>query len=124
MSREGFRHDHFAEGSEALERAMLARGFTAIRRVETPSSTTNEPHDSDDHSSVSGEVGISTGFRCSSPGPGIGTWGKQLAEYYFVKSPLRLTAQRRYCRGLVAAHPIVHDDIEHHESVFAKHLKL
>jgi len=125
MSREGFRPDQFAEGSEAVERALLARGFTAVRRVETPSSTTNEPHDSDDHSSVSGVVEV-IGVRCGSPGPGIGTWAN-LADYYFIKSPLRLTAQRKYCRGLVTAHLTVHDDMmdyEHRDSVFAKRLKL
>jgi len=118
MSREGFRPDQFAEGTEAVERALLTRGFTAIHRVEAPSSTVNEPHHSDDHSSVSGVVEV-IGVRCGSPGPGIGTW----ANYYFVQSPLRLTAQRKYCRGLVTAHLVVHDDMldyEHGDSVFAK----
>jgi len=118
MSREGFRPDQFAEGTEAVERALLTRGFTAIHRVEAPSSTVNEPHHSDDHSSVSGVVEV-IGVRCGSPGPGIGTW----ANYYFVQSPLRLTAQRKYCRGLVTAHLVVHDDMldyEHRDSVFAK----
>lgn len=33
-----------------------------------------------------------------------------VAGYHFSKSPLRLTPQRRYCRGLVAAHLVLNDD--------------
>jgi hypothetical protein len=53
--------------------------------------------------------------HCSSPGPGLGAWAgeeetKDIAfEYYFLCRPLRLTPQRRYCRGLVASHLILND---------------
>lgn len=54
--------------------------------------------------------------RPLSPGPGMVAWADealglqlQLQEYLFTDRPLRLTPQRRYCRGLVASHLIVCD---------------
>lgn len=69
----------------------------------------NEPLESGDHSVVVSDKGS---VRCMSPGPGVGAWtsdgltlgmGIGMGAYYFVVSPLRLTPQRRNCRGLLAS---------------------
>ncbi|KAF2270549.1 hypothetical protein CC78DRAFT_528304 [Lojkania enalia] len=75
-----------------------------------PDSLKNEPHGSDDHSSVTAfDLGS---IRCISPGPGIGAWTDDagVRKYHFLVTPLRLTPQRRYCRGLVASHLVLGDD--------------
>ncbi|KAF2806755.1 uncharacterized protein BDZ99DRAFT_84876 [Mytilinidion resinicola] len=128
MSREGFRPDYFAVGSEEMQRAILPGRRLAIGHAEsdTVTSTANEPNGTDDQSSASsGELLRIPDIRYGSPGPGIGGW-VTLADYYFVKSPLRLTAQRQYCRGLVTAHLIVHDDTtdHHHDSVFPRRVTI
>jgi hypothetical protein len=93
----------------------------------------NEPHGSDDHSSLSGEVLRRPDIRYGSPGPGMGEWVTaadyyllKQTEYYFLKQPLRLTPQSQYCRGKVTAHMIVHDEKMDHdrESVFPKRLMI
>jgi hypothetical protein len=71
-----------------------------------------EPYGSDDHSMVSSGV---RSIRSISPGPGIGAWTEDvdvdlgMNTYHFRETPLRLTPQRRYCRGLVASHLVLHD---------------
>jgi len=62
-------------------------------------------------STISSDIDIRS-VHCVSPGPGLGTWTEDtvvLERYHFLDSPLRLTPQRRYCRGLVASHLVVRD---------------
>lgn len=61
---------------------------------------------SDAHSVVTSD---SRSIRPMSPGPGIGYWTHEDAEYYFRARPLRLTPQHQYCRGLVASHLVMRD---------------
>jgi hypothetical protein len=64
----------------------------------------------DPFSTVSSDIEIRS-IHCVSPGPGLGAWTEDivLEKYHFLDSPLRLTPQRRYCRGLVASHLVVRD---------------
>ncbi|KAF2118447.1 hypothetical protein BDV96DRAFT_386604 [Lophiotrema nucula] len=64
---------------------------------------------SDTHSVITPNV---RSIRPMSPGPGLGHWiGDTVhSENYFLAKPLRLTPQRRFCRGLVASHLVVRDD--------------
>ncbi|OCK83828.1 hypothetical protein K432DRAFT_379128 [Lepidopterella palustris CBS 459.81] len=125
MSREGFRPMECPLDLDDLRR-MLLRGLHTINRAETPSSMTNEPDGSGDHSLASSTI---LSVRCGTPGPGLGGWTEEaplLPNYHFLKSPLRLTPQRRYCRGLVAAHLVLDDDMtDHHnypKSISGEHL--
>ncbi|KAF2869295.1 hypothetical protein BDV95DRAFT_95926 [Massariosphaeria phaeospora] len=63
----------------------------------------NGARSSDERSAISSDA---RSVRCMSPGPGIGAW----AEYHFSARPLRLTPQRRYCRGLVSSHLVLRDE--------------
>ncbi|KAF2662735.1 hypothetical protein K491DRAFT_815 [Lophiostoma macrostomum CBS 122681] len=71
-----------------------------------------EPYGSDDYSVISSGV---RSLRSMSPGPGIGAWIEEAnmnlgaRSYHFRGTPLRLTPQRRFCRGLVASHLVLHD---------------
>ncbi|KAF2498915.1 hypothetical protein BU16DRAFT_615892 [Lophium mytilinum] len=129
MTREGFRPDLFAVGSEGMQRAIWPARRPALGHAEsdTVTSTANESNRSDDQSSASsGELLRIPDIRYGSPGPGMGGWAT-LPDYYFVKSPLRLTAQRQYCRGLVTAHLVVHDNMMDHdrnESVFSRRVTI
>lgn len=93
------------------------RPFSRNRNIDagSPNSMRNE-HGSDDPRSSSRSSSRRSNPRTLSPGPGMLAWADealgiqlQLQEYLFTDSPLRLTPQRRYCRGLVASHLIVRD---------------
>lgn len=75
---------------------------------DSPNSMRNECGSDEHHSVVSSELGS---VHCISPGPGLGAWTEEggLREYHFSGNPLRLTPQRRNCRGLVARHLVVRD---------------
>ncbi|KAF2739207.1 hypothetical protein EJ04DRAFT_355173 [Polyplosphaeria fusca] len=75
----------------------------------------NEPS-SDVHSVVSSDA---RSVRCISPGPCLGAWVEDpgLKEYHFSSRPLRLTPQRQFCRGLVASHLVLVDDVMHGDGV-------
>lgn len=89
------------------ERAFrLPQGLPFPDYDDYPDSMKNEPNGSDDHSVIASD---SRSIRCISPGPGLGAWIDDMNEYHFLEEPLRLTPQRRYCRGLVASHLVVRD---------------
>ncbi|ORY04032.1 hypothetical protein BCR34DRAFT_591379 [Clohesyomyces aquaticus] len=78
-------------------------------------SSINQPQDCSDEQSIAAP-GPTTGLRCMSPGPGLGAWieggwvDDRMNGYHFVDSPLRLTPQLRFCRGLSASHLVLWDD--------------
>jgi len=84
-------------------------------RGEMVDSMRTEFDSSDEHSVVASDT---RSVSRISVGPGIGDWTNEdfhfnelhWNEYYFVVRPLRLTPQRRYCRGLVASHMVVRDE--------------
>lgn len=108
---------------DRMRRTQRALGLTGATGDDDdiPDSLINEPLESGDHSVVVSEKGS---VRCISPGPGVGAWTTdglrlgmgmgmgmemEIRQYYFVVSPLRLTPQRRNCRGLLASHLVVGD---------------
>ncbi|KAF2467581.1 uncharacterized protein BDR25DRAFT_267112 [Lindgomyces ingoldianus] len=108
-STEGFRLSQHAIGIE--ERPMHVHRVHILLHDgdDAANSMRNEPNSSDDHSIVTSE---NMSVRCMSPGPGLGSWIEDRVNgYHFLDSPLRLTPQRRYCRGLVASHLVLRDDM-------------
>lgn len=103
----------FNNRRERMRRTERALGLVGDHDDDMPDSLMNEPLESGDHSVVVSDKGS---VRCISPGPGVGAWttdglklGIGMRKYYFVVSPLRLTPQRRNCRGLLAQHLVVGD---------------
>ncbi|KAF2187736.1 hypothetical protein K469DRAFT_105890 [Zopfia rhizophila CBS 207.26] len=105
---EGFRLSQHVVGKEEDHPMWCYRGRNLHDHDDASDSMKNEPHGSDDHSTVTSEV---ISVRCMSPGPGLGTWAEdpRMSKYHFLATPLRLTPQLRYCRGLVASHLILED---------------
>ena len=70
----------------------------------------NEPCGSDDQSTAASDI---RSVHCISPGPGLGSWAEEVRVngYHFSVTPLRLTPQRRHCRGLVASRFDFQDEI-------------
>jgi len=122
MSEQGFHLTEYAGSLEDFDRMLIRRDGHLLGRAETPNSMANEPYNTKDHSLASS--GFSS-VSCETPGPGLGGWIEEIpvTGYYFSKSPLRLTPQRRYCRGLVAAHLVLNDDMTYPQSILEEDLK-
>lgn len=122
MSEQGFHLTEYAGSLEDFERMLIRRDGHLLGGAETPNSMANEPYNTKDHSLASS--GFSS-VSCETPGPGLGGWIEEIpvAGYHFSKSPLRLTPQRRYCRGLVAAHLVLNDDMTYPQSILEEDLK-
>lgn len=100
------------------DHGLHVRGpYSRNHQDDLPSSMRNEHARSSNggFSTMSSDVDMAS-VHCISPGPGLGAWTRTegmvvVVEryHYFLDSPLRLTPQRRYCRGLVASHLVVHD---------------
>jgi hypothetical protein len=79
-----------------------------------PDSMTNNFYGSDGRSIISsGPRSDFMDVRSTSPGPGIAAWIEDdpvvAVESNFLGTPLRLSHQRQYCRGLVTSHLVLHD---------------
>ncbi|OCL02356.1 hypothetical protein AOQ84DRAFT_187888 [Glonium stellatum] len=114
MSEQGFHLIERSSSPEGFEHVFIRRDGHLLARTKTPNSMANEPCNNGDHSlASSGFLSVS----CQTPGPGLGGWIEEIpiTGYHFLKSPLRLTPQRRYCRGLVAAHLVLDDDMTFHD---------
>ncbi|KAH7124070.1 hypothetical protein B0J11DRAFT_329908 [Dendryphion nanum] len=106
----------FGDSSNRFDRMSRIQQILGLGDDDAPDSLKNEAFESGEHSVV---VSEKESIRGMSPGPGIGTWAEGwtgglnlelgLKKYYFIVSPLRLTPQRRNCRGLVASHLIIGD---------------
>lgn len=117
------RFGEVVNGARAFEFELNERGIVIGDQVlgdqaDLSSSLVNG-HSSDDRSVVSPDL---RSLHSMSPGPGLGAWTEDMVmpEYHIVqvpiylfsedRNPLRLTPQRRYCRGLVASHLIIRDE--------------
>jgi len=120
MSEQGFHLTEYAGSLEDFERMLIRRDGHLLGGAETPNSMANEPYNTKDHSLASSSF---SSVSYEAPGPGLGGWIEEIpvAGYHFSKSPLRLTPQRRYCRGLVAAHLVLNDDYP--QSILEEDLK-
>ncbi|KAF1995899.1 hypothetical protein P154DRAFT_526003 [Amniculicola lignicola CBS 123094] len=99
----GFRLSQRTVGQDPLPRLFRSRSRPVFEN--SPDSMNNESVNNEERSNAtSGDVNI----RCMSPGPGIGAWVDE--GYYFHDHPLRMTPQRRLCRGVVASHMVLRDD--------------
>ena len=113
---EGFRLSQHIDLAVIEKRPPRLRPVQVLQNRMTDSMVNGPP--SNDERSVAPSEGRSLSNR--SPGPGIGFWATEDLQlngfefsghgYHFLVTPLRLTPQLRYCRGLVTSHMVLPDE--------------